>query len=254
MTMTSHSHIQWTQATWNPVTGCSKVSEGCRHCYAEKMALRLKGMGVAKYRNGFEVTIHPDTLETPLTWKKPQVVFVNSMADMFHPDIPFEYVQRVFNVMARADWHIFQILTKRSKELVRKAPDLDWTPNIWMGVTVENAHYTYRIDDLRKIPAAVRFLSMEPLLGPVPDMDLSGIDWVIVGGESGPGARPMKREWVLEIQSQCARQGAAFFFKQWGGVNKKAAGRLLQGRTWDEVPPALQDKPRLRDDQIPLGL
>jgi protein gp37 len=252
--MSRTTEIEWTWVSWNPITGCSKVSEGCRHCYAEKMALRLKGMGVAKYRNGFEVTIHPDTLETPLTWKKPQVVFVNSMADMFHSDIPFEFVQRVFNVMARADWHIFQILTKRSKELVRKAPDLDWPPNIWMGVTVENAHYTYRIDDLRKIPTAVRFLSMEPLLGPVPDMDLSGIDWVIVGGESGPGARPMKREWVLEIQSQCARQGTAFFFKQWGGVNKKAAGRLLQGRTWDEVPPALQDKPRLRGDQIPLGL
>ncbi len=219
------------------------------------MAKRLQGMGVAKYANGFKLTIHPESLEEPLSWKKPQVVFVNSMSDMFHKDIPFEFLQQIFEVMRRADWHIFQILTKRSKQLVRKAELLDWPANVWMGVTVESHHYTYRIEDLRKVPAPVRFLSMEPLLGPVPGLDLSGIDWVIVGGESGPGARPMKREWVLDIQAQCTRQCVAFNFKQWGGVNKKASGRLLQGRTWDEVPPALGNATRLHEgDQIRLPL
>lgn len=251
--MPRETKIEWTHSTWNPVTGCTKVSNGCTHCYAERMAKRLQGMGVAKYANGFEVTIHPEVLEEPLSWKKPQVVFVNSMSDMFHKDIPFDYVKQIFDVMRRADQHIFQILTKRSKRLARLAAELDWPSNVWMGVTVESEHYTYRINDLRKVPAPVRFLSMEPLLSRVSDMDLAGIDWVIVGGESGPGARPMQREWVLDIQEQCARQGVVFNFKQWGGVNKKAAGRTLQGRIWNEVPPVLDNATRLeKQTELPL--
>jgi len=235
--MSTNSLIEWTGSTWNPVTGCDKVSAGCQHCYAERMARRLKGMGVTKYRNGFNVTLHPDVLEGPLKWKRPHLVFVNSMSDLFHPEVPFEFIERIFDVMNRAPRHIFQILTKRSKRLTRVHHRLNWSENIWMGVTVENRHYTYRIDDLRRTNAKIKFLSLEPLLGPIPDMNLSMIDWVVVGGESGPGARPMKEEWVLDIQKQCKEQGTAFFFKQWGGVNKKKAGRLLSGRTWNEMPP-----------------
>lgn len=231
------SRIEWTHATWNPVTGCSKVSPGCDHCYADRMAKRLQAMGVHKYRNGFEVTLHPDVLEAPLRWQKPQIIFVNSMSDLFHEKVPFEYVQQIFDVMRRADHHIFQVLTKRSKRLVRYAPKLDWPENLWMGVTVENSVYQFRIDDLRKVPAAVRFLSLEPLLGPLADLDLRDIHWAIVGGESGPGARPMKREWAEEIRRQCKQQDVRFFFKQWGGMNKKAAGRELNGRTYDDMPP-----------------
>ena len=229
--------IEWTWRTWNPVTGCKAVSAGCEHCYAERMAKRLQAMGVAKYRNGFELTLHPDVLEQPLHWKKPQVVFVNSMSDLFHEDIPFDYLQQIFDTMKRAHWHVFQCLTKRSRNLRKLAGKLDWPPNVWMGATVESAHYTYRIRHLREIPAAVRWLSMEPLLGPVPDLDLTGIDWVVVGGESGPGARPMKREWVLDIRKACRTHGSSFFFKQWGGVNKKRTGRKLDGRYYDEMPP-----------------
>lgn len=231
------SRIEWTQSTWNPVTGCTKVSPGCDHCYADRMAQRLQAMGVHKYRNGFNVTLHPSELEAPLRWRKPQIIFVNSMSDLFHPSVPFSYVEQIFDVMRRADHHIFQILTKRSKQLVRAADKIDWPPNVWMGVTVESQTYTFRISDLRKTKAAVKFLSLEPLLGPLVDLDLHNIDWAIVGGESGPGARPVKREWVESIRKQCKAADVHFFFKQWGGVNKKAAGRILNRTTYDAMPP-----------------
>ncbi|HKK21374.1 MAG TPA: phage Gp37/Gp68 family protein [candidate division Zixibacteria bacterium] len=234
--MVKYSHIEWTESTWNPVTGCDKVSPGCEHCYADRMAKRLQAMGLDKYRNGFKVTMHQDVLEEPLKWKKPQVIFVNSMSDLFHEKIEFTFVERIFDLMSRCPQHIFQILTKRSKRLKRLHTKLTWPPNVWMGVTVESATYQFRINDLRNSNAAVKFLSLEPLLGPLPKLDLSGIDWVIVGGESGPGARPMDEAWVLQIKRQCDRQKVPFFFKQWGGVNKKKSGRLLQGRTWDAMP------------------
>jgi protein gp37 len=234
--MASQSRIEWTNSTWNPVTGCNKVSPGCDHCYAERMARRLQGMGVSKYRNGFEVTVHPDVLEAPLKWKKPQIIFVNSMSDLFHEKVSVDYRKQIFDVMVRANWHIFQILTKRSKRLVRLAADLPWPSNVWMGVTCEAQPYQFRIDDLRKVPAAVRFLSLEPLLGPLPALDLREIHWAIVGGESGPGARPMSKEWVEQIQIQCREQQVPFFFKQWGGANKKAAGRTLNGQLYEEMP------------------
>jgi protein gp37 len=233
---TSRTKIEWTFATWNPVTGCNKVSPGCDHCYADRMAKRLQAMGVEKYRNGFDVTMHPDVLEAPLRWRKPQIIFVNSMSDLFHEKVTAEFRRAIFDVMVRADWHIFQILTKRSKRLVRAAADLPWPSNVWMGVTCESQPYQFRIDDLRKVPAAVRFLSLEPLLGPLTGLDLHEIHWAIVGGESGPGARPMKKEWVVDIQRQCRVQKVPFFFKQWGGSNKKAAGRSLNGRIFDEMP------------------
>jgi protein gp37 len=234
--MLTSSRIEWTGSTWNPVTGCDKVSAGCEHCYAERMARRLQGMGVAKYKNGFRVTLHPEVLEAPLAWKKPQVIFVNSMSDLFHPGVPIDFVHSVFDIMKRADWHIFQVLTKRSRRLKRFQHQFPWPDNVWMGVTVESQHYTYRIDDLRATNAAVRFLSLEPLLGPIPDLNLLGVGWVVVGGESGPGARLMKKEWVEDIQQHCHRQGVPFFFKQWGGVNRKKTGRRLNGRTYEELP------------------
>jgi protein gp37 len=230
------SGIEWTESTWNPVTGCDKISPGCKHCYAERMAERLQAMGQSNYRNGFELTLQPKMLALPLTWKKPQTIFVNSMSDLFHDDVPVEYIQRVFEVMGRAHWHRFQVLTKRAERLAALAPQLSWTPNVWMGVSVENADYLCRIDRLRSTPAAVKFLSLEPLLGPLSGLDLREIDWVIVGGESGFRARPMDEAWVIEIRQQCRRAQVPFFFKQWGGVNKKKAGRLLDGRTWDEMP------------------
>lgn len=235
--MNTNSQIEWTEITWNPSSGCSKVSPGCAHCYAERMAKRLQAMGQSRYRNGFKVTLHPEAVEEPYGWKKPRVVFVNSMSDLFHEDVPVEFIQRIFEVMNRCPHHTFQILTKRSQRLTELAPLLNWTENIWMGVTVENGDYLPRIDDLRRVDAQVRFLSLEPLLGPLDDLTLDGIDWVIVGGESGPQARPMKKEWVLSIQSKCRKSRVPFFFKQWGGVQKKKAGRLLNGRTWDQVPP-----------------
>jgi len=222
--------------TWNPVTGCTKVSPGCAHCYAERMARRLQAMGQANYRNGFRLTTHPDMLTRPLQIRKPQVVFVNSMSDLFHEDLEVSFIQAVFDVIVRAHWHIFQVLTKRSARLRELAPELPWPENLWIGVSVENSDYIHRIDDLRAVPAAVRFLSLEPLLGPIPGLDLTGIDWVIVGGESGPRARPMCAEWAREIRDACIAQGVPFFFKQWGGARKKAAGRMLDGRTWDEMP------------------
>ncbi len=229
--------IEWTEATWNPVTGCSKISPGCAHCYAERLARRLKAMGQPNYANGFALTTHEHVLEAPLKWKKPQMIFVNSMSDLFHSKVPLAFIKKVFSVMRQGDYHCFQVLTKRARRAARVAPGLPWPDNVWMGVTVESADYAARIDDLRRIPARVRFLSMEPLLGPMPGLNLAGIDWVIVGGESGPGARPMHPDWVRDIRGQCAEAGVAFFFKQWGGTNKKKAGRLLDGRTWDQTPP-----------------
>jgi protein gp37 len=234
--MGAKSSIEWTESTWNPVTGCTKISPGCDHCYAERLALRLQAMGQPNYANGFRLTIQEHMLELPLRWKLPQVIFVNSMSDLFHRDVPVEYIQKVFDVMRRASQHRFQVLTKRSQRLARLSATLNWQPNIWMGVSVESQEYTFRIDHLRETDAHVKFLSLEPLLGPLANLNLEGIDWVIVGGESGPGARVMKSEWVLDIRDQCKEAGVPFFFKQWGGTNKKKAGRLLENRTWDEMP------------------
>jgi protein gp37 len=234
--MASSSNIEWTEATWNPVTGCTKISDGCKHCYAATMAKRLHAMGNPRYANGFNVTLHLDLIETPLGWKKPRRIFVNSMSDLFHQDIPFEFIQKIFQTMEKASWHTFQILTKRSERLVELAPRLPWSPNVWMGVSVENEKVVHRIDDLRNVPANIRFLSCEPLLGPLENLNLEGIHWVIVGGESGPGARPMKAEWVRSIRDQCREQQVAFFFKQWGGVQKHRTGRILDEQTYDEYP------------------
>ncbi|ABU56459.1 DUF5131 family protein [Roseiflexus castenholzii] len=234
--MAEHSHIEWTEATWNPVTGCSKVSSGCKHCYAERLALRLQAMGSVRYRDGFAIRLHPAVLDLPKRWRQPRMIFVNSMSDLFHDDVPEEFIQRVFAVMHECPHHTFQILTKRSARLREMAPRLDWTPNIWMGVSVENQRVQHRIHDLQTVPAHVRFLSCEPLLGPLNDLPLDGIHWVIVGGESGPGARPMRKEWVLSILDQCRRAQTPFFFKQWGGVRKDRTGRELEGRTYNEMP------------------
>jgi protein gp37 len=234
--MGTNSSIEWTESTWNPTTGCDILSPGCEHCYAERMSLRLQAMGRAKYANGFQLTLHENALELPLTWKKPQRIFVNSMSDLFHHDVPEDFIKRVFDTMARAHWHQFQILTKRSGRLLAISDELDWPANVWMGVSVETAEFKSRIDHLRNTKAAVKFLSVEPLLGPLGLLDLNGIDWIIVGGESGPGARPMKYEWVTDIRLQCEQARVPFFFKQWGGVQKKRAGRELDGRTWDELP------------------
>lgn len=234
--MGEYSAIEWTDATWNPVTGCTKVSPGCKNCYAERLAFRLQAMGNPRYRHGFGVTLHADLIDLPLLWKHPRKIFVNSMSDMFHEAIPEDYIRRVFAVMAAAHWHVFQILTKRARRLADLAPRLLWPRNVWQGVSVENASYVWRIAELATVPAAVRFLSVEPLLGPIPDLPLSGIDWVIVGGESGPSHRPVKREWVREIRDQCVAAGVPFFFKQWGGRTPKAGGRRLDGRVWGQMP------------------
>lgn len=232
----AQSTIEWTESTWNPVTGCTKISPGCKNCYAERMANRLQAMNQVNYANGFELTLQEHMLERPLQWKKSQFIFVNSMSDLFHEDVPLEYIQRIFDVMRRADWHTFQVLTKRSKQLFDLSKEINWPDNVWMGVSVENQKYTYRIDHLRQTAAKTKFLSLEPLIGQLPNLNLKNIDWVIVGGESGPKARPMKKEWVIEIRDQCLQANIPFFFKQWGGINKKKTGRLLQGRTWDQLP------------------
>jgi protein gp37 len=234
--MATNSSIEWTDATWNPVTGCTKISPGCKHCYAERLAHRLQAMGNPNYQNGFAVTLQPHMLHHPFSWRSPKRVFVNSMSDLFHEDVPVEYIKRVFKVMRDADWHQYQVLTKRAERLEALSKELPWAPHIWMGVSVENEKYLDRIDRLRCTRAHVKFLSIEPLLGPLGKINLRGIDWVIVGGESGPGARPMRSEWVTSIKDQCAKARVRFFFKQWGGVNKKKAGRLLEGRTYDEMP------------------
>ena len=232
----ARSSIEWTDATWNPVTGCTKISPGCKHCYAERMAKRLKAMRQRNYANGFEVTLQPHMLDLPLKWRRPSQVFVNSMSDLFHKDVPADYIKMVFDVMQRADWHQYQVLTKRSERLRELAPQLRWEPQIWRGVSVENEDYLYRVEDLRRTGAHVKFLSVEPLLGSLHALNLRGIDWVIVGGESGPGARPMQTDWVREIRDRCLRTNVPFFFKQWGGAVKSRTGRLLDGRTWDEMP------------------
>jgi protein gp37 len=234
----AHSRIEWTELTWNPVTGCDKISAGCKFCYAEVMAKRLKAMGIDKYKRGFTLAIHPQVLEEPYTWKGSKIVFVNSMSDLFHKDVPIEYIQKVFNVMNENPQHVFQVLTKRADLLLQydKAKLIKWTHNIWMGVSVENSKVTKRISLLRQTKAKTKFLSLEPLIGPLPNLNLKKIDWVIVGGESGRKPRPMDVDWVLDIQEQCEEAGVSFFFKQWGGTNKKKSGRELNGQTWDEMP------------------
>lgn len=234
--MATSSPIEWTEATWNPVTGCDKVSPGCAHCYAERMAKRLQAMGQRNYAHGFRVTLQPQMLDAPLRWRRPRRIFVNSMSDLFHVEVPDEFIRRVFDVMVRASWHEFQILTKRSARVLEMADRLPWAPHIWMGVSVENRRFVHRIDHLRETNAHVKFLSLEPLLGPLANLDLRGIDWVIVGGESGPRARPIDERWVRDIRDQCRGAGVSFFFKQWGGVFKSRTGRHLEGRTWDEMP------------------
>jgi protein gp37 len=247
--MGARSTIEWTEATWNPVTGCDKVSPGCKHCYAERLAERLQAMGNRAYANGFALALHERTLRLPLSWRRPQRVFVNSMSDLFHRDVPAAFIRQVFDVMARAHWHQYQVLTKRADRLEELDPILSWAEHIWMGVSVESEDYTHRIDHLRRTGSRVKFLSLEPLLGPLPRLDLRRIDWVIVGGESGPGARPMDRRWVVDIREQCRRAGVPFFFKQWGGVNKKKTGRQLDGRTWDEMPKQSLQGPLFRQSE-----
>ena len=234
--MAQASKIEWTESTWNPVTGCTRISLGCRNCYAERLAKRLKAMGQPNYRNGFKVTLHHHVLDIPLRWRKPRSIFVNSMSDLFHKNVPFEFIEQVFNVMGKASHHRFQVLTKRSERLLELSPKLIWPDNVWMGVTVESADYLSRLDDLRQTDAAIKFVSLEPLLGPIPQIDIKDIDWAIVGGESGPGARPMHPDWPTEIRDQCIAANTPFFFKQWGGANRKKTGRILDGRIWDDMP------------------
>lgn len=238
--MSTNSSIEWTESTWNPVTGCTKISPGCKFCYAERMAMRLCAMGQANYRNGFEVTLHEHALAIPSRLKKPQTIFVNSMSDLFHKDIPIEFIRRVFDAMNDAPWHTYQVLTKRAERLEDISGELPWKPHIWMGVSVENNDHLWRIDHLRRTGAHVKFLSLEPLIGPLPKLTLEDMGWVIVGGESGPGARPLDKAWVTDIRDRCHAAAVPFFFKQWGGVQKKRAGRTLDGRTWDEMPPRVE--------------
>lgn len=234
--MGDKSTIEWTEATWNPVTGCTKVSPGCKHCYAERLAARLQAMRNRRYRNGFAVTLHHDQLTLPLRWTQPRTIFVNSMSDLFHEAIPEEFINQAFAVMNQAHWHVFQILTKRAERLATLAPRLPWPCHVWQGVSVESARYTWRIAYLQSVPAKVRFLSIEPLLGPIPRLPLEGIHWVIVGGESGPRHRPIDPAWVREIRDQCLAVKVPFFFKQWGGLTPKAGGRSLDGRIWGQMP------------------
>ena len=234
--MAFKSAIEWTGSTWNPLTGCTKTSPGCSNCYAERLAMRLQWMRNPNYTNGFKITTHEHVLEIPKRWKKPQTIFVNSMSDLYHREVPEEYIHKVFNIMNCAYWHTFQVLTKRSERLSDLDKRLEWTPNIWMGVSVENLDYSFRIKHLRSTGAKLKFLSLEPLLGPIPNLPLDGIDWVIVGGESGPRARPMDKSWVTDIRDQCLKARVPFFFKQWGGFNKKKNGRDLDGQIWDQMP------------------
>lgn len=234
--MGQNTEIEWTGSTWNPLTGCTKISPGCKNCYAERMAKRLEAMGQPNYINGFKLTMHENSLTMPLGWKKPQLIFVNSMSDLFHRDVPSAFIQKVFTVIREAHWHNFQILTKRSERLLELNQEINWPENTWMGVSVENQDYTYRIDHLRRTGAKLKFISFEPLIGPIENVDLSGIDWAIVGGESGPHARPIMDSWVTRLRDECVRQNVPFFFKQWGGPNRKKTGRLLEGKIWDELP------------------
>jgi len=243
--MPTRTRIEWTEVTWNPVTGCDMTSAGCRNCYAKRFAARLKAMGQPRYQrdgkagssgSGFGITMHWDLVDQPDRWRNPRLVFVNSMGDLFHPDVSEEFILAVFDTMRRCERHTFQVLTKRTKRLARIARKLPWSPNVWMGASVENTRYRSRIDELRQVPAGVRFLSLEPLLGPMEEIDLCGIHWVILGGESGPGARLLKPEWVLSVRDQCSKASVPFFFKQWGGRTPKARGRELEGRIWNEWP------------------
>ncbi len=235
--MSDRTAIEWTDATWNPTTGCTTVSAGCDHCYALRFAERFRGVAGHPYEQGFDLRLWPDRLELPLRWRRPRRVFVNSMSDLFHHEIPDEFIRRVFDVMTRANWHVFQILTKRSVRLARLAPSLPWPPHIWAGVSVELDRFTSRADDLRKVPAAIRFISAEPLIGALPSLDLEGIQWVITGGESGPGHRACDPDWVRDLRDRCQAARIPFFHKQWGGLSPHSGGRLLDGRTWDEMPP-----------------
>jgi protein gp37 len=244
--MAQLSAIEWTEATWNPLTGCTKISPGCKNCYAERMARRLQAMGQPNYAKGFALALHEHMLDTPLQWKKPRRVFVNSMSDLFQDGVPVDFVRKVFSVMGAASHHQFQILTKRSERLHALNELLDWMPNIWMGVSVESRKYAFRIEHLRQTSARIKFLSLEPLLAPLGRLDLSGIDWVIVGGESGPRARPMDPAWAREIRDQCIASNVPFFFKQWGGKRKSRTGRVLDGRTWNGFPRSPAEKPSHR--------
>lgn len=248
--MGDSSAIEWTHATWNPVTGCTKISPGCKFCYAERLSKRLQAMGQKNYSGGFELALHPHMLDRPLRWRKARRIFVNSMSDLFHIDVPFEYIAQVFDVMRRASWHQYQVLTKRSERLLELSSLLAWQPQIWMGVSLENEDYLHRVDHLRQTGAHVKFLSIEPLLGPLDGLNLQGIDWVIVGGESGPGARPMDPAWVRDVRDRCIRSNVAFFFKQWGGVAKSRTGRILDGRTWDDLPAELADVPHAAEHEL----
>jgi len=230
------SSIEWTEATWNPVTGCNQVSPGCAHCYAKTFAERWRGIPAHPYQQGFDLRLWPERLAAPLRWKKPKTIFVNSMSDLFHEDIPHSFLRAVFDTMAAAHWHTFQILTKRDHHLAELAHDIDWPPNVWMGVSIENRRFVHRADILREVPAAVRFISAEPLLGPLENLDLTGIDWLIAGGESGPGHRRIDPDWLRTLRDRCVEQDVAFFFKQWGGPRPKSNGRTLDGRLWDERP------------------
>lgn len=235
--MADRSAIEWTEATWNPVTGCDKVSPGCAHCYAQRFAERWRGTPDHPYEQGFDLRLWPERLELPLRWRKPRLIFTNSMSDLFHEDIPFEFVEQVFDVMAQAHWHTFQVLTKRHERLAELAPLLSWPANVWMGVSIENKRWVRRADYLRQVPAAVRFISAEPLLGPLVDLDLEGIDWLIAGGESGPGFRAVNEEWLVDVRDRCIAAGVPYFFKQWGGPRPKSGGRLLKGEEWSQMPP-----------------
>ena len=251
--MATRSGIEWTETTWNPVTGCSKISPGCAHCYAERMAKRLQAMGVRKYRHGFDVAVHATSLEEPFRWAQPRLVFVNSMSDLFHPFVPTAFVESVFAVMNRTSRHTFQVLTKRPERVRALDGRLRWTPNIWLGVSIESKRWLDRIELLVGTGARTKFLSLEPLLGPLPGLDLSGVDWVIAGGESGPGARPVHPRWVRAIRDTCVRSSVPFFFKQWGGVFKKRTGRVLDGRTWDEMPVISAGVPQELSAVVPDG-
>jgi protein gp37 len=237
--------IQWSRVVWNPVTGCTRFSAGCANCYAKQYALRLRGMGKPKYANGFELTLHPDLLEKPFQWKKPRLIFVNSMSDLFHEAVPVDFIRRVFEVMVQTPQHHYQVLTKRSERLLELSPTLPWAQNIWMGVTVEHQEYLHRVDHLRATGAALKFLSLEPLLSPLSDLNLTGIDWVIVGGESGQRARPMRKEWVVEIRDKCLEASVPFFFKQWSRANPEEDGCLLDGREWKDMPRVQEEQRRL---------
>ena len=234
--MATQSTIEWTEITWNPVTGCTKISHGCKLCYAERMSKRLQAMGVHKYRDGFSITVHESTLTDPLNWKRPRLVFVNSMSDLFHKSVPSSFIEAVFETMNRASRHTFQVLTKRPRRVASLNGRLRWTPNIWLGTSIESERWLERLAWLKDTKAHTKFLSLEPLLGPLPSIQLEGINWVIVGGESGPGARPMEADWVRDIRDNCLRSNVPFFFKQWGGVFKKRTGRTLDNRTWDQMP------------------